>query len=579
MDRFLKRKADVADRPVQAKASKCVVRKYDAEYIKFGFIRAGTDTKPKAQCVECGEILSNEALKPSKLQRHLNSKHPGCVGKPKEYFQRKKDGLQAQQKVITSLSTQSKVTLKASYMVAARVAHSKKAFTIAQELILPSAVDMCRELLGATKIQSIPLSDDTVARRIVDMSDDIERQLVERIKASPYFAIQLDESTDISNAALLFVFVRYCMDSNLCEDLLFCKELPTRTAADNVMHCLDKYFTEKGLKWKYCTGICTDGAAAMTGKHCGVVKQIQERAPEAKWTHCFLHRESLATKQMWLHEQCMNIAVKSVNYIKKNALNSRCFAALCERLDADHLQLLYHSEIQWLSRGCVLNRLFELRKEVHTFLEEQHSPLAEHYTDDQFCAKLAYLSDIFDQLNQLNVSMQGRNSTVFLVSDKIEGFKKKLILWNRRVKEGRCDMFPHLSETLEASSHVNIASVITQHLSQLSQKFADYFPEDPRHGNLWILDPFSVDPASEDMALSTVLENELMELSADSSLKLQLSQVDPASFWLLTASEYPSQVKSSWALLSFRYMWGHTVERDVVPHRTTVLHKYRHTTL
>ncbi len=53
------------------------------------------------------------------------------------------------------------------------------------------------------------------------------------------------------------------------------------------------------------------------------------------------------------------------------------------------------------------------------------------------------------------------------------------------------------------------------------------------------------------MALSTVLENELMELSADSSLKLQLSQVDLASFWLLTASEYPSQVKSSQVKLSF----------------------------
>uniref|UniRef100_A0A673KXC9 HAT C-terminal dimerisation domain-containing protein n=1 Tax=Sinocyclocheilus rhinocerous TaxID=307959 RepID=A0A673KXC9_9TELE len=420
----------------------------------------------------------------------------------------RRHGLQAQQKVITSLSTQSKVTLKASYMVAAHVARSKKAFTIAKELILPSAVDRCRELLGdaaATKIQSIPLSDDTVARRNVDMSDDIECQLVERIKASPYFAIQLDESTDISKVTLLLVFVRYCTDSNLCEDLLFCKELPTRTAADNVMHCLDEYFTEKGLDWKYCSGICTDDAAAMTGKHHGVWKILQQ-------SRC--------------HQNCM-----------------RCFAAMCERLDADHLQLLYHSKIRWLSRGCVLNRLFELRKEVHTFLEEQRSPLAEHYNDDQFCAKLAYLSDIFDQLNQLNVSMQGRNSTVFLVSDKIEGFKKKLILWNRRVKEGRFDMFPHLSETLEASSHVNISSVITQHLSQLSQKFADYFPEDPRHGNLWILDPFSVNPASEDMALSTVLENELMELSADSSLKLQLTQVDLASFWLLAASEYPSLSK------------------------------------
>uniref|UniRef100_A0A673KQ08 HAT C-terminal dimerisation domain-containing protein n=1 Tax=Sinocyclocheilus rhinocerous TaxID=307959 RepID=A0A673KQ08_9TELE len=444
------------------------------------------------------KVLQGQVLRPSRSCRHLNSKHPGCVEKSKEYFLRKKDGLQAQQKVITSLSTQSKVTLKASYMVAAHVARSKKAFTIAKELILPSAVDRCRELLGdaaATKIQSIPLSDDTVARRNVDMSDDIECQLVERIKASPYFAIQLDESTDISKVTLLLVFVRYCTDSNLCEDLLFCKELPTRTAADNVMHCLDEYFTEKGLDWKYCSGICTDDAAAMTGKHHGVWKILQQ---------------------------------------------SR---SMCERLDADHLQLLYHSKIRWLSRGCVLNRLFELRKEVHTFLEEQRSPLAEHYNDDQFCAKLAYLSDIFDQLNQLNVSMQGRNSTVFLVSDKIEGFKKKLILWNRRVKEGRFDMFPHLSETLEASSHVNISSVITQHLSQLSQKFADYFPEDPRHGNLWILDPFSVNPASEDMALSTVLENELMELSADSSLKLQLTQVDLASFWLLAASEYPSLSK------------------------------------
>ncbi len=184
-----------------------------------------------------------------------------------------------------------------------------------------------------------PFSDDTVARRIVDMSDDIERQLVEWIKASPYFAIQLDESTDISNV-LLLVFVRHCMDSNLCEDLLFCKELPSRTTADNVMHCLDEYFTEKGLDWKYCTGICTDGTADMTGKHCTVVKQIQERAPEAKCTHCFLHRESLATKQMSpeMHD-VMNIAVKTVNYIKKNALNSRCFAALSERLDVDHLQL------------------------------------------------------------------------------------------------------------------------------------------------------------------------------------------------------------------------------------------------
>lgn len=58
---------------MQAKASKYVVRKYNAEQIKFGFIRAGTETKPKVQCIECGDILFNEELKPSKLMRYLNS--------------------------------------------------------------------------------------------------------------------------------------------------------------------------------------------------------------------------------------------------------------------------------------------------------------------------------------------------------------------------------------------------------------------------------------------------------------------------------------------------------------------------
>ena len=108
----------------------------------------------------------------------------------------------------------------------------------------------------------------------------------------------MDESTDLTNKALLLVFVRYCADENVHDDLLFCKELPTRTTADEVIHCLDNHFANKAIDWKNCVGACTDGAASMTGIHRGVVKQIQQRAEQAKWTHCFLHRENLASRQM-----------------------------------------------------------------------------------------------------------------------------------------------------------------------------------------------------------------------------------------------------------------------------------------
>lgn len=44
-----------------------------------------------------------------------------------------------------------------------------------------------------------------------------------------------------------------------------------------------------------------------------------------------------------LHE-VMDVSVKTINFIKNDAANSRCFAKLCEGLEADHVQLLYHSE-------------------------------------------------------------------------------------------------------------------------------------------------------------------------------------------------------------------------------------------
>lgn len=56
--------------------------------------------------IEAARQMSNEALKPSKLQRHLKTKHPGCDGKSREHFLRKREGLQAQQRVITTLTSQ-----------------------------------------------------------------------------------------------------------------------------------------------------------------------------------------------------------------------------------------------------------------------------------------------------------------------------------------------------------------------------------------------------------------------------------------------------------------------------------------
>ncbi|GFW55401.1 hypothetical protein TNCV_117851 [Trichonephila clavipes] len=56
----------------------------------------------------------------------------------------------------------------------------KKPHTIAEELILPTAIEIVETMFGdnfAKELQSIPLSNDTASRRIDDIAEDEEQQL------------------------------------------------------------------------------------------------------------------------------------------------------------------------------------------------------------------------------------------------------------------------------------------------------------------------------------------------------------------------------------------------------------------
>ena len=153
--------------------------------------------------------------------------------------------------------------MKASYLVALRVARAKKPYTIAENLILPAATDMCEAVLDgkrAAKLKEIPLSNSTVSRRIDEISNDIKAQFLERLKQT-YIAIQLDESTDIAGQAQLLVYVRYCWGGEIIEDFMFCYEMHRRTTGLDVFNVLCDFFSQSELSWYRCVGICTDGAA------------------------------------------------------------------------------------------------------------------------------------------------------------------------------------------------------------------------------------------------------------------------------------------------------------------------------
>ncbi|GFY14217.1 SCAN domain-containing protein 3 [Trichonephila clavipes] len=87
----------------------------------------------------------------------------------------------------------------------------KKPHTIAEELILPSAIEVVETMFGydiAKELQSIPLSNDTASRRIDDIAEDVEQQLFGKLR-DKLFSIQLDEATDSNKDAHFIACVRF----------------------------------------------------------------------------------------------------------------------------------------------------------------------------------------------------------------------------------------------------------------------------------------------------------------------------------------------------------------------------------
>ena len=84
---------------------------------------------------------------------------------------------------------------------------------------------------------------NTAKCRIREISVDIADQVTEGIKASKFgLAIQVDESTDITNYCQLLIYDRYIQDNNVKTELLISEELPDTTRGKDIFNLLDKYF-------------------------------------------------------------------------------------------------------------------------------------------------------------------------------------------------------------------------------------------------------------------------------------------------------------------------------------------------
>jgi hypothetical protein len=67
----------------------------------------------------------------------------------------------------------------------------------------------------------------------------------------------------------------------------------------------------------------------------------------------------------------MDTVIKTVNIIRGSALNCCEFVAFLEEVENEYGEIIYHTNVRWLSQGSVLKRFFYLLNEIKLFMERK----------------------------------------------------------------------------------------------------------------------------------------------------------------------------------------------------------------
>ena len=241
------------------------------------------------------------------------------------------------------------------------IAKKGKPHTIGEELILPSVSDtVLHHKMSSTVIKSIPLSNNTVQRRVDEMATDIEDSLWSIIRNTE-FSLQLDESTLLGNESLLLGCVRFVYDGVLHEELARALSLNADTRGETVFEEVKTYFEKNQIPLTNVIACATDGAPSMLGRYRCFMAFLKAASPNVLTIHCVIHRQNLVAKNMSGRlNLSLKTVIKAVNKIKAHALNTRLFNQLCNENDEAFERLLLHTEVRWLSKGNCLARFYSL---------------------------------------------------------------------------------------------------------------------------------------------------------------------------------------------------------------------------
>ena len=141
------------------------------------------------------------------------------------------------------------------------------------------------------------------------------------------------------------------------------------------------------------------------------------------------------------------MATKIACSIRARSLQRRLFRAHLEKADCDHFELLLHTDVRWLSRGKLLKRFRELCPEIKKFFRVSGRAEYKQLNDGQWLIDLAFLTDLTNLLNDLNLELQEKDKTMTNMISSLYAFKQTMQHFSTKLQRHDLANFRNLASS------------------------------------------------------------------------------------------------------------------------------------
>lgn len=292
--------------------------------------------------------------------------------------------------------------------------------------------------VNTPNITSLQLTDkinyssyDTALDILQAISDTTDKQITEKMKASPVCTILTDESTDIKVHHKLVINCRIVDPITLSPSTLFLTDVRiTSASGKGIFDAIAQHLAKRHMTPKQVTGLGTDGASVMTGRKEGLTGQFLKHNPHIINSHCSAHRVALVSEQSANSVPSMKEYQKTVvnlyYHFKKSPAKLDKMEAIQKVLEDPCIKYREIHSVRWLSFYNSVEAIYRTMDSLLTYLTESSakdavaSGLKKKIANDFFISMTYHLLDILKPIMKLNLFFQKKDVDIGNVKPAVD---------------------------------------------------------------------------------------------------------------------------------------------------------------